>query len=79
MNGINLMNYSILQSELDQESCSLEDMHMFFVAFHHRQNKIVQQIEKAEMLQQANDKANLLYIEDGLDPSTSNPLPKSST
>ena len=36
MNAVNLMNYSILQSELDQESCSLEDMHMFFVAFNHR-------------------------------------------
>jgi hypothetical protein len=41
MAGINLMNYSILQSELDQESTSLEDMHMFFVAFNHRQNKII--------------------------------------
>lgn len=36
MAGINLMNYSILQSELDQESTSLEDMHMFFVAFNQR-------------------------------------------
>jgi len=41
MTGVNLMNYSILQSELDQESTSLEDMHMFFVAFNHRQNKII--------------------------------------
>ena len=36
MAGINMMNYSILQSELDQETASLEDMHMFFVAFNHR-------------------------------------------
>lgn len=36
MAGINLMNYSILQSELDTETTSLEDMHMFFVAFNHR-------------------------------------------
>jgi hypothetical protein len=36
MTGVNLMNYSILQSELDQETASLEDMHMFFVAFNHR-------------------------------------------
>ena len=50
MTGVNLMNYSILQSELEQETASLEDMHMFFVAFNHRQNKIVQQIEKSEML-----------------------------
>ena len=42
MAGINLMNYSILQSELDQETTSLEDMHMFFVAFNQRQNKIIQ-------------------------------------
>ena len=34
--GINPMNYSILQSELDQETTSMEDMHMFFVAFNHR-------------------------------------------
>lgn len=33
MAGVNLMNYSILQSELEQETNSLEDMHMFFVAF----------------------------------------------
>ena len=50
MTGVNLMNYSILQSELDQETTSLEDMHMFFVAFNHRQNKIVQQLEKADMV-----------------------------
>jgi hypothetical protein len=36
MTGVNLMNYSILQSELEQETASLEDMHMFFVAFNHR-------------------------------------------
>lgn len=36
MAGVNLMNYSILQSELEQETASLEDMHMFFVAFNHR-------------------------------------------
>ena len=66
MAGINLMNYSILQSELDQESTSLEDMHMFFVAFNQRQNKIIQQIEKAEMVAMANDRANLLFIEDGV-------------
>ena len=44
------MNYSILQSELEQETASLEDMHMFFVAFNHRQNKIIQGLEKAEMV-----------------------------
>lgn len=64
MAGINLMNYSILQSELDQETTSLEDMHMFFVAFNQRQNKIIQQIEKAEMVSLANDRSNLLFIED---------------
>ena len=58
MTGINLMNYSILQSELDQETTSLEDMHMFFVAFNQRQNKIIHQIEKAEMVALANDRAN---------------------
>ena len=41
MAGVNLMNYSILQSELEQETASLEDMHMFFVAFNHRQNKLL--------------------------------------
>jgi len=41
MTGVNLMNYSILQSELDQEGTSMEDMHMFFVAFNHRQHKIL--------------------------------------
>ena len=50
------MNYSILQSELEQETAALEDMHMFFVAFNQRQNKIIQLLEKAEMVHQANDK-----------------------
>lgn len=63
MAGINLMNYSILQSELDTETTSLEDMHMFFVAFNHRQNKIVQLLEKAEMVHAANDRGNLLMEE----------------
>lgn len=58
------MNYSILQSELDQETASLEDMHMFFVAFNHRQNKIIQMLEKAEMVSQANDRQNLMDPEE---------------
>ena len=66
------MNYSILQNELEQETASLEDMHMFFVAFNHRQNKIVQMLEKAEMVSQANDRQNLLYIDDNLVPDESN-------
>lgn len=66
------MNYSILQNELEQETASLEDMHMFFVAFNHRQNKIVQMLEKAEMVQQANDRQNLLYIDDNLVPDEQN-------
>lgn len=51
MNGINLLNYSILQSELEQDTGSLEDMHMFFVAFNHRQNKMLAMLEKADMVQ----------------------------
>lgn len=43
-------------------------MHMFFVAFNHRQNKIVHMLEKAEMVSQANDRQNLLYIDDNLVP-----------
>ena len=66
------MNYSILQNELEQETASLEDMHMFFVAFNHRQNKIVHMLEKAEMVQQANDRQNLLYIDDNLVPDEQN-------
>ena len=64
MAGINLMNYSILQSELDQETTSLEDMHMFFVAFNQRQNKIVAGLEKADMVHKANDRGNLKDGED---------------
>lgn len=41
MIGKNMMNYSILQSELEQEQAQMEDMHMFFVAFNHKQNKIL--------------------------------------
>ena len=37
---------------------------MFFVAFNHRQNKIVQMLEKAEMVSQANDRQNLLIDEE---------------
>lgn len=66
------MNYSILQNELEQETASMEDMHMFFVAFNHRQNKIVHMLEKAEMVQQANDRQNLLYIDDNLVPDEQN-------
>lgn len=40
-------------------------MHMFFVAFNHRQNKLLQGLEKAEMVAQANNKQNLLYLDDG--------------
>lgn len=60
------MNYSILQSELDQETAAMEDMHMFFVAFNHRMNKIVNQVEKPDNLAKANDRSNLLYIDDDL-------------
>lgn len=57
------MNYSILQSELDQETTSLEDIHMFFVAFNQRQNKIVAGLEKAEMVHMSNDRGNMV-VED---------------
>ena len=63
MTGINMMNYSILQSELDQEGTCLEDMHMFFVAFNQRQNKIVQGLERAEMVHMANDRGNVVTEE----------------
>jgi hypothetical protein len=66
MAGVNLMNYSILQSELEQETGSLEDMHMFFVAFNQRQNKLLQHLERADMVQKANDRANLLFIDEEL-------------
>lgn len=39
------LNYSILTNELEQEN-SLEDMHMFFVAFHKRQKRIIEHAEK---------------------------------
>lgn len=71
MNGVNFMNYSILQSELDQENTSMEDMHMFFVAFNHRQNKIIHMLEKSEMVQRANDRSNLLHIDEKKAGSTS--------
>jgi len=74
MAGVNLMNYSILQSELEQETGSLEDMHMFFVAFNQRQNKLLQGLEKADMIAQANDRQNLLYIDDEL-VNADSPLP----
>ena len=64
MAGVNLMNYSILVSELEQETGSLEDMHMFFVAFNQRQNKLLQAIEKKDLVLQSNDRANLLFIGD---------------
>ena len=64
MAGVNIMNYSILVSELEQETGSLEDMHMFFVAFNQRQNKLLHVIEKKEMVQQSNDRSNLLFIGD---------------
>ena len=66
MTGVNLMNYSILQNELEQETASLEDMHMFFVAFNQRQNKIIQGLEKAERVAQASDKQNLIYNDDAM-------------
>ena len=50
MGGVNVMNYSILQSELEQDTNSLEDMHMFFVAFNQRQNKLLSMLERAEMV-----------------------------
>ena len=40
-------------------------MHMFFVAFNHRQNKMLQALEKAEMVALANDRQNMIYIDDG--------------
>lgn len=64
MTGVNFMHYSILQSELDQENTSMEDMHMFFVAFNHRQNKIIHILEKAEMVKKANDKSNIMQADD---------------
>ncbi len=42
----------------------MEDMHMFFVAFNHKQNKILQIIEKADMVAMANDRTNLMFIDD---------------
>jgi hypothetical protein len=62
--GANIMNYSILQSELEQDTGSLEDMHMFFVAFNQRQNKLLAMLEKQDMVQKSNDRQNLLYIND---------------
>ena len=66
MAGVNLMNYSILQSELDQETTSLEDIHMFFVAFNQRQNKIVAGLEKAEMVEMSNDRGNMVVEGEGV-------------
>lgn len=45
---------------------------MFFVAFNHRQNKMLAMLEKADMVQQANDRKNLLYIDDE---NADSPLP----
>ena len=41
------INYYSLTNDLEQET-ALEDMHMFFVAFHHRQKKIINQLETGE-------------------------------
>lgn len=41
------LNYSILQGELEHEA-SLEDMHMFFVAFNKRSKKIVEGLEEVK-------------------------------
>ncbi len=38
-------------------------MHMFFVAFNQRQNKIVQGLERAEMVHMANDRGNVVTEE----------------
>lgn len=46
-------------------------MHMFFVAFNHRQNKIVHQVERAEMLAMANDKQNMILLDSGETPDKS--------
>ena len=64
MIGKNMMNYSILQSDLEQEQAQMEDMHMFFVAFSHKQNKILQIIEKPDMVAMANDRYNFMLIDD---------------
>ena len=37
-------------------------MHMFFVAFNHRQNLIVSKLEKTDNTKKANDVDNLIYI-----------------
>ena len=39
-------------------------MHMFFVAFNQRQNKIVAGLEKADMVHKANDRGNLKIDEE---------------
>ena len=46
------LNYSILSQELENEA-SLEDMHMFFVAFQKRTKKIVEQVEVNEEEQES--------------------------
>tara|TARA_B110001450_G_C17309591_1_gene354899 strand:+ start:332 stop:463 length:132 start_codon:yes stop_codon:yes gene_type:complete len=38
---------------------------MFFVAFNHRQNKLLQGLENAETVAQSSNKQNLLYLDDG--------------
>ena len=42
------MTYQSLSAELEQEQSSLEDLHMFFVAFHRRRKQIIEQTEPTE-------------------------------
>ena len=44
----NFMTYQSLSHELEQEKSSLEDLHMFFVAFYRRQRKIVEAADALE-------------------------------
>ena len=37
-----LITYHSLSAELEQEKSGLEEMHMFFVAFHRRQRQIIE-------------------------------------
>jgi hypothetical protein len=48
------LNYSILAGELENEN-ALEDMHMFFVAFHKRSKRIVEQAEVEEIVEQVEE------------------------
>ena len=69
------LNMSILNGELENET-SLEDMHMFFVAFNKRQKRIVSGVEKD--LWDANEVQEVMIVEgggNGIDGQISSVLP----